>query len=62
MPLEEADHRDAWNVAHFRADLSKSNLALAYIELRHLARHMWQGPITDEEQDRLKAILNANEV
>ena len=59
MP-EEIDHLDAWNVAHHRKN--ESNLARAYIELRHLAKVMWEGPITDEEQDRLRAINHSNDI
>ena len=56
----EPDHTDAWNVAHYRQH--ESNLACAYIELRQLSKVMWEGPITDEEQERLKAILHANDI
>lgn len=57
---DEIDHSDAWNVACHRK--AESNLARAYIELRGLAAQMWEGPISDEEQDRLKAIIHANDI
>lgn len=56
---EPIDHADAWNVAHHRQ--GESNLARAYTELRQLALAMWEGPISDEDQDRLKAILHSND-
>lgn len=54
------DHAEAWNVSHYRSE--GSNLARAYIELRQLSKSMWEGPITDEEQERLKAILHSNDI
>ena len=60
MAAQVPDHADAWNVAHYQ--IEGSNLARAYIELRQLSNSMWEGPITDEEQERLKAILHSNDV
>ena len=60
MAAQVPDHADAWNVAHYQ--IEGSNLARAYIELRQLSKSMWEGPITDEEQERLKAILHSNDV
>jgi len=56
----EPDHADAWNVAHNRS--ADSNLARAYIELRHLSKFMWDGPIDDAEQERLSVIVHANDL
>lgn len=54
------NHNEAWSLAHFKR--GNSNLARAYIELRQLALFMWKGPITDEEQERLEAIVTANDL
>lgn len=60
MAAQVPDHVDAWKVAYYQSE--GSNLARAYIELRQLSKVMWEGPITDEEQERLKAILHANDI
>lgn len=57
---EGPDHADAWNVAHHKR--AESNLARAYIELRQLAKYMWEGPIDDAEQERLNIIIHANDL
>lgn len=59
MPDTE-NHGEAWNVAHYKREIS--NLARCYIELRQLASFKWKGPITDEEQERLKTILQSNDI
>ena len=60
MAAQVPDHADAWNVAHYQ--IEGSNLARAYVELCQLSKSMWEGPITDEEQNRLKAIVQANDL
>lgn len=60
MAAQVPDHADAWNVAHYQ--IEGSNLARAYIELRQLSKSMWEGPITDEEQGRLKAVILSNDI
>ena len=54
------NHNEAWSLAHYKR--GSSNMARAYIELRELARKGFDGLMTVADEDRLRAIVTANDI